>query len=45
MVKDSSIPKIEAEIKGVSIELEDLRNQSMKSTLIFKNIKEESESI
>ena len=45
MAKDSSIPKIEAEIKGVSIELEDLRNQSMKSTLIFKNTKEESASI
>ena len=43
--KDSVIPQIEGQIKGVFIELEDLRNQSMRSTLIFKNIKEENESI
>ena len=44
MAKDSLIPNIEAQIKGVFIELEDLRNRSMRSTLIFKNIKEENES-
>ena len=43
--KDSVIPQIEAQIKGVFIDLEDLRNQSMRLTLIFKNIKEENESI
>ena len=43
--KDSVIPQIEGQIKGVFIELEDLRNQSMRSTLILKNIKEENESI
>ena len=44
MAKDSLIPKIEAQIKRVFIELEDLRNQSMRPTLISKNIKEENES-
>ena len=44
MSKGSLIPKIKAQIKGVFIELEDLRNRSMRSTLIFKNIKEEIES-
>ena len=44
MAKDSLIPNIEAPIKGLFIELEDLRNRSMRSTLIFKNIKEENES-
>ena len=44
MAKDSLISKIEARIKRVFIELEVLRNQSMRSTLIFKNIKEENES-
>ena len=39
MTKDSLIPKIEGQIKGVFIELEDSRNRSMRSTLIFKNIK------
>ena len=37
--KDSLIPKIEGQIKGVFIELEDSRNRSMRSTLTFKNIK------
>ena len=44
MAKDSLISKIKAQIKGVFTELEDLRNQSMRSTLIFKTIKEENES-
>ena len=39
MTKDSLIPKIEGQIKGVFIELEDSRNRSMRSILIFKNIK------
>ena len=39
MTKDSLIPKIEGQIKGVFIELEDSRNRSMRSTLTFKNIK------
>ena len=38
------IPKIEAQRKRVLIELEDLRNRSMRSTVIFKNIHEENES-
>ena len=44
MTKDSLISKVEAQIKGVFIELKDLRNQSMRSTLIFNTIKEENES-
>ena len=35
------IKKIEAQLKAVMIELEDLRNRSMRSTLVFKNIREE----
>ena len=44
MTKDSLISKVKAQIKGVFIELKDLRNQSMRSTLIFNTIKEENES-
>ena len=44
MAKVFLIPKIEAQVKGVFIKLEDLRNRSMRSTLIFKNIREENES-
>ena len=36
-----NIKKLEAQVKGTLIELEDLRNQSMRSTLVFKNIREE----
>ena len=33
--------KLEALVKGTLIELEDLRNRSMHSTIVFKNIREE----
>ena len=36
-----NIKKLEAQVKGTLIELEDLRNQSMRSPLVFKNIREE----
>ena len=36
------INKIEAQLRGVLLELEDLRNRSMRSNLIFKGIPEES---
>ena len=36
-----NIKKLEAQVKGTIIELEDLRNRSMRSTLVFRNIKEE----
>ena len=35
------IKKVEAQLKAVMVELEDLRNKSMRSTLVFKNIREE----
>ena len=35
------IKKVEAQLKAVMIELEDLRNRFMRSTLVFKNIREE----
>ena len=35
------IKRVEAQLKAAMIELEDLRNRSMRSTLVFKNIKEE----
>lgn len=35
------IKKLEHQLKGAMIEMEDLRNRSMRSTLIFKNIPEE----
>ena len=36
-----NIKKLEAQVKGTLIELEDLRNKSMRSPLVFKNIREE----
>ena len=36
-----NIKKLEAHVRGTLIELEDLRNQSIRSTLVFKNIREE----
>ena len=36
-----NIKKLEAQVKGTLIELEDLRNPSMCSTIVFKNIREE----
>ena len=39
--EEINIRKIEGQLKTALIELEDLRNRSMRSTLIFKNIKEE----
>ena len=35
------IKKVEAQLKAVMVELEDLRNRFMRSTLVFKNIREE----
>ena len=35
------IKRVEAQLKAAMIELEDLRNRSMRSTLVFKNIREE----
>ena len=37
------IPKSEVQVKGVLIELKNLRNWSIRSTLIFKNKHEENE--
>lgn len=37
-----SIPKVEVQIKGAFIELEDLRNRSMWSILRFKTIHDEN---
>ena len=34
------IKRVEAQLKAAMIELEDLRNRSMRSTLVFKNIRE-----
>ena len=42
--EEININKLEVQLKSFSIELEDLRNRSMRSTLIFKNIKEEGET-
>ena len=36
------IRKLEVQLKGALIELDDMRNRSMRSTLIFKNIPEKS---
>ena len=36
-----NIKKLEAQVKATLIDLEDLRNRSMRSTLVFKNITEE----
>ena len=40
--EDLHINKIETQLRGVLLELEDLRNRSMRSNLIFKGIPEES---
>ena len=40
--EDLHINKIETQSRGVHLELEDLRNRSMRSNLIFKGIPEES---
>ena len=40
--EDLHINKIETQLRGVLLELEDLRNQSLRSNLIFKEIPEES---
>ena len=36
------IKKVEAQLKAGSIGLEGLRNRSMRSTLVFKNIREKT---
>ena len=36
-----NIKKLESQVRGTLIELEDLRNRSICSTLVFKNIREE----
>ena len=41
IMNEINIPRLEAQLKATLIEIEDLRNRSMRSTLIFKNIKEE----
>ena len=40
--EDLHINKIETQLRGELLELEDLRNRSMRSNLIFKEIPEES---
>ena len=40
-IEKLNIKKLEAQAKGTLIELEDLRNRSVRSTLVFKNIREE----
>ena len=40
-IEKLNIKKSEAQVKDTLIELEDLRNRSMHSTLVFKNIREE----
>ena len=40
-IEKLNIKKLEAQVKGTLIELADLRNRSMHSTLVFKNIREE----
>ena len=40
-IEKLDIKKLEAQIKSTLIELEDLRNRSMHSTIVFKNIREE----
>ena len=42
---DPHINKIETQLRGVLLELEDLRNRSMRSNLIFKGVPEESKEI
>ena len=43
--EEINIRKIEGQLKAALIELEDLRNRSMRSTFIFKNIKEEKKEM
>ena len=40
--QELNIKKLEPQLRGALMELEDLRNRSMRSTLIFKNVKEEN---
>ena len=40
--QEINITKLEAQLRGALIELEDLRNRSMRSTFVFKNIKEQN---
>ena len=40
-IEKLNIKKLEAQVKGTLIELEDLRNRLMRSTLVFKNIRDE----
>lgn len=40
--QEINITKLETQLKAALIELEDLRNRSMRSTLVFKNIKGEN---
>ena len=40
--QELNIKKLETQLRGALMELEDLRNRSMRSTLIFKNVKEEN---
>ena len=40
--EELNIRKLETQLRGALMELEDLRNRSMRSTLIFKNVKEEN---
>ena len=40
--EDIQIDRLQTQLKGVLIELEDLRNRSMRSNLVFKGIREEA---
>ena len=40
--QELNIKKLETQLRGALMELEDLRYRSMRSTLIFKNVKEEN---
>ena len=40
--QELNIKKLETQLRGDLMELEDLRNRSMRWTLIFKNVKEEN---
>lgn len=42
LIDISTLNKLSAQVKGVLIEIEYLRNRSIALTLIFKNIKEEN---
>ena len=41
--EDIQIDRLQTQLKGVLIELEDLRNRSMRSSLVFKGIREEAD--